>query len=60
MTDKERVRVVVDAQPEDASYDEIVRELTFQRMVERGLEDVREGRVISNEEMGRRIASWQK
>lgn len=60
MTDKERVKVVVDAQPDDASYDEIVRELTFERLVERGLKDVREGRMISNDEMGRRIASWRE
>ena len=60
MTEKEKVRELVDAQPDDASYDEIVRELAFERMVERGLKDVRGGRTISNEEMGRRIATWQK
>lgn len=58
MTDKEKVKALVDAQPDDASFDEIVRELAFERMVERGLADVREGRTISNEEMGRRIATW--
>jgi len=60
MTDKEKVKELVDAQPDDASYDEIVRELAFERMVERGLKAVRAGRTISNEEMGRRIATWQK
>lgn len=58
MTDKERAKAVVEAQPDDASYDEIVRELAFARMVERGLKDVRAGRTISNEDMGRRIAIW--
>ena len=60
MTDKEKVRELVESQPEDASYDDIVRELAFDRMVERGLKDSREGRHVSNEEMGRRIATWQK
>lgn len=60
MTDKEKVKGLVEAQPDDASYDEIVRELAFERMVERGLRDVREGRTLSNEEMGRRIATWRK
>jgi predicted transcriptional regulator len=60
MTDKEKIKELVDAQPDDSSYDEIVRELAFERMVERGLKDARAGRTISNDEMGQRIASWHK
>lgn len=56
---KERLTEVIQNQPEDASYDEIMRELAFERMIERGLEDVRQGRVISNEEMEHRIRTWQ-
>ncbi|MBP7049576.1 MAG: hypothetical protein KBE65_01030 [Phycisphaerae bacterium] len=59
MTAKERIRELLDAQPDDASYDEILRELAFERMVDRGMADVRQGRVISNEEMGKRIRRWQ-
>lgn len=58
-TARERIAEVVLAQPEDATYEEIVRELAFERMVERGLNDVRAGRVISDEEMSRRIRTWQ-
>lgn len=50
-TAKEKIAEVVSAQPEDATYEEIVRELAFERMVVRGLDDVRTGRVISDEEM---------
>ena len=57
---KQRMKEVIDSQPDDASYDEIIRELAFERMIERGLKDVRSGRVISNEEMGHRIKTWQK
>jgi hypothetical protein len=46
-------------QPEDSSYDELLRELAFRRMVDRGLKDVENGRVTSNEEMQRDIESWQ-
>ncbi|HBH27256.1 MAG TPA: hypothetical protein DDX99_00210 [Desulfofustis sp.] len=59
-TIKEKITEVVMAQPEDATYDEIIRELAFSRMVDRGLEDLRSGRVISNSEMANRIRSWQK
>jgi predicted transcriptional regulator len=58
VTDTDRVQSVIDSLPDDAPYDEIVRELAFEWMVEHGLADSREGRVISNEEMGRRIRTW--
>jgi predicted transcriptional regulator len=59
-TVKEKITEVVLSQPEDATYDEIMRELVFSRMVDRGLEDVRSGRVISNSEMANRFRAWQK
>ena len=58
-TAREKIAEIVLAQPEDATYEEIVRELAFERMVARGLNDVRSGRVISDEEMSRRIRTWQ-
>jgi predicted transcriptional regulator len=59
MTAKEKIRELIETQPDDSSYDEILRELAFERMVERGLCDIRNGRVVSNEEMGKRIQLWQ-
>ena len=59
-TVKEKITAVVLSQPEDASYEEIMRELAFERMVDRGLADVRTDRVISNDEMAGRIRAWQK
>lgn len=58
-TAKEKMRQIIDLQPEDATFDEIMRELAFERMIERGLKDSREGRVISSDEMARRIRTWQ-
>jgi predicted transcriptional regulator len=57
---KEIMTKIIQEQPDDASYEEIMRELAFERMIERGLEDSRKGKVISNEEMEQRIRSWQK
>ena len=57
---KEKMKEVIESQPDDATYEEILRELTFERMVERGLADSREGHVISNEKMEHRIRSWQR
>lgn len=57
---KTRMAEVIQEQPDDASYEEIIRELAFEHMVERGLEDSRSSRVISNEDMRHRIRAWQK
>jgi predicted transcriptional regulator len=57
---KEEIARLVQAQPEGSSREEIVRELAFHVMVERGLADSDEGRVVSNDEMAHRIRTWRK
>lgn len=52
---KDKIRRLLDEQPDDSSYDEILRELAFHRMIERGLADSDAGRTISHEEMRSRI-----
>lgn len=59
-TAKEYLTRLIEEQPEDSSPEEIVRELAFHVMVERGLADSEAKRTISNEEMARRIRSWRK
>jgi hypothetical protein len=55
---KEQVLELVEDMPDDSSYDEIVQELVFARMVSRGLADVKAGRTISDDDMRRTIESW--
>lgn len=57
---KEKMTGIIQSQPEDATYEEIMRELAFERMVARRLDDSRQGRVLSNSEMERQIRTWQK
>jgi hypothetical protein len=57
---KQKMVKIIDEQPDDSSFDEILRELAFARMVERGLTDSDARRTLSNEEMHRRIRTWQK
>ena len=59
-TAKDELTRIVQAQPEDSSPEEIIRELAFHVMVERGLADADAKRTISSEELDRRIRSWQK
>lgn len=57
---KEELTRLIQGQPDDSSREEIVRELAFHVMVERGLADSDAKRTVSNDEMGRRIRSWRK
>jgi predicted transcriptional regulator len=56
MTAKQQVLQLVQDQRDDSSYDEILRELVFARMIERGIEDATRGRTISHEEMMEKIS----
>jgi hypothetical protein len=58
-TAKEELTRLIQDQPEDRSAAEIVRELAFHVMVERGLADSDARQIVSNEETARRIRSWR-
>jgi predicted transcriptional regulator len=55
---KDQMVKIIRDQPGDSSFDEILRELAFARMIERGLADVDEGRTVSHEEVRREVDSW--
>ena len=59
-TAKEELTRLIQEQPEDSSREEIVRELAFHVMVERGLADSDAKRTISNDRMAHRIRAWQQ
>ena len=54
---KERMADVIQNQPEDATYEEILRELAFDKITASELQDSREGKTISNDEMKRRLGA---
>ncbi len=58
-TAKERILGLVRALPENDSYDEILRELAFVRMVDRSLADADGGRTIDTGELRERVRQWQ-
>jgi hypothetical protein len=55
---KEFVQKTLDEMPDDVSVEEIIKELAFKRMVERGLQDSLNDRVISQEQLEKQIVSW--
>jgi len=46
--------------PDDVTTATIMEELFFKQQVEKGLRDVAEGRVLTQEELKERIARWRK
>ncbi|WXT99984.1 MAG: hypothetical protein Ctma_0690 [Catillopecten margaritatus gill symbiont] len=55
---KEKTKNIIDSMPEDVSYDEILKELAFAKMIEKGIQDSSSGKVISNQEMQDKITQW--
>ena len=59
-TAKEDLTRLIQEQPDDSSAEEIIRELAFHVMVERGIADSDARRVVSNEDMAKRIRAWSE
>ncbi len=57
---KEYMIDVISNQPEDSTFDEILRELFSAREIHLGMSDSAEGKVITSEEVRKRIDSWRK
>lgn len=55
---KQEAKKIIDSLPDDTSYDEILKELAFDRMIQRGLKDSNESKTISNEEMKNKVNEW--
>jgi len=57
-TAKEEVRKILAQIPDDASLEDIQYHIYVCQKIERGLKDVEEGRVLSQEEIERRMSRW--
>jgi len=57
---KDRMQRIIQEQPDDSSYEEILRELAFHHMIEKGLRDSEQGRTITQEALRQKIKQWRK
>lgn len=57
-TPKDEVRKLLDRLPDEASFEEIQYHIYVREKIERGLKDVEEGRVLSQQEVERRMSKW--
>jgi predicted transcriptional regulator len=57
-TAKEEVRRILDSLPDDATLEDVQYRIYIRQAIVAGLRDVAEGRVISQEEVERRMGRW--
>ncbi len=57
-TAKQEAQRILDALPDDASLEQIQYHLYVVQKIEAGLRDAEEGRLLTQEEVERRIAKW--
>jgi predicted transcriptional regulator len=57
-TAKEEVRKMLERLPDDASFEDIQYHIYVREKIERGLKDIQEGRVLSQEEVEERMSKW--
>ena len=55
---KDNAKKIIDNLPDDVSYDELINELLFKRMVERGIRDSQNNKITSDKELDREIGKW--
>ncbi len=59
-TAKETMVDIISRQPDDTSYDALLRELAYFRMIQRGLDDVDNGRTVPDDDVKKTIDSWRR
>ncbi len=57
-TAKDLILDIVRTMSDECSYDEVLRELAFVRMVDRGLTDADRGRQLDTKELKEHIRTW--
>ncbi len=55
---KEEVRRILELVPDDASFEDIQYHIYVRDKIERGMDDVKNGKLLSQEEVERRMRQW--
>lgn len=58
--DEKRVGSLLDEDPNERSYDDLLRAMAFARMIEHGLADSEMGRVVDCDIVAQQIDSWAR
>ncbi|MEE8163397.1 MAG: hypothetical protein V3T92_05225 [Anaerolineae bacterium] len=57
---KEEVIQLIEKMPDDCTVEDILYELYLKQKVDKGLQDIKEGRVVKHEEVKQRMSRWSR
>jgi hypothetical protein len=57
-TVKEEVRKLLEQLPDDVSFEDVQYHIYVRQKLERGFEDLRDGRTLTEDEMEQRLSRW--
>ena len=57
-TAKEEVKKMLEKMPDDATFEDIQYHIYVREKIERGLKDIQEGHLLSQEEVEQRMSKW--
>lgn len=57
---KEEVIQLIEKMPDDCTVEDILYELYLKQKVDKGLQDIREGRVVEHEDVKQRMSKWSR
>ncbi len=57
-TAKEEVRKLLENVPDDATFEDIQYHIYVRQKIERGLKDIEEGNVLTNDQVRKRMSKW--
>ncbi len=57
---KDSAQKIINDLPDDISFDELIKELAFKRMIEKGLQDSLKNKITPDEELEKEIEKWSK
>jgi cell division protein FtsX len=58
LTAKEEVKKILDQLPDDVSYEDIQYHIYVREKIERGLNDIRDENILSQEEVEKKMSKW--
>ena len=55
---KDEIRKILDQLPDDATLDDIQYHIYVRQKIDRGLDDISKGRLLTEEDFDRRMSRW--
>ncbi len=55
---KEQAKALIDSLPDDATWEDLMAEIYFKKNVDKGLQDLEDGKTLTHDEVKERLSKW--